>query len=103
MDVPTSGVRRRQDFVTIDGMRIMAAGVVAFVVLSASVAAVASRGPAAASAPRFRATVQAQSRIPLAGTNWRFVVRAVDSAGRPGQGTALVRGFAGGGEAGHPR
>jgi hypothetical protein len=45
--------------------------------------------------PRFRATLRGASHSAAAGAAWRYVVRAVDRAGRPVKGTAIVRVFVG--------
>ena len=68
------------------------------IVLLGAAALLSTTGAAAAqksgaSAARFRATVAGATRTPFAGARWRFAVRAVDSAGRAVEASALVRVF----------
>jgi hypothetical protein len=49
-----------------------------------------------ATAPHFRASVVGSTKAPFAGVRWHYTVRAVDSAGRAVQASALVRVLVGG-------
>jgi hypothetical protein len=46
--------------------------------------------------PRFRATLRGENHGPVAGSAWRYVVRAKDAAGHPVAATAVVRAVVGG-------
>ncbi len=61
------------------------------IVVAAALLFVGGAAAAAPATPHFQATLRGDSHRPAAGEEWHFTVRAVDAAGRPVSGTAIVR------------